>query len=567
MSDRVITERPSEASAPTAGVESTDSTPGAPIATMAVKTTGRHRAAPDRAAPDRAAPNRAAPDRAAPDRTTSTADEAEAELDPQRWLALAVIAVAQLMVILDATITNVAMPKAAAAVGLEQADIQWVITSYALPFGALLLLGGRIADYVGRKKILILALSGFALASTIGGAAHAGWLLFLGRALQGVFAAMLAPAALSLITVTFQREKDRAKAFAVFGAIAGGGAAIGLLLGGFLTQYLSWRWCFFVNIPIAVLAAAFASRILHESKTSERGHYDAPGAVLGTAGLASLVWGFTRPTQQTDSGELVGWVSVQTIGWLVGAVILLTAFVVVERKSSNPLLPMRILANRNRAGAYLVGILIGAGMFAVFLFMTLYLQDYKLYSPMKTGFAFLPFSVGIILGAGIGSQLVLKIGPRLVIAIGAALGVVGLLIYSTLDLETSFFGTLLPAELIMSFGMGFIFMSTTNVALVGVSNDDAGVASAVVNTTQQIGGSLGTALLSTVAFTSVATYARDHAAGATDPNLLMAQAAVHGYSTAYVWAAGLFGLAIVLALWLVTAKKDQLPTGAAAHMG
>jgi len=496
----------------------------------------------------------------------------DAPLDPKRWLALAVIAVSQLMVILDATITNVAIPTAAKDVGLgDDADIQWIITSYALPFGALLLLGGRIADYLGRKKVLILALSGFALASVIGGAAHAGWMLFSGRALQGVFGAMLAPAALSLVTVTFQLEKERAKAFAVFGAIAGGGAAIGLLLGGFLTQYLSWRWCFFVNIPIAALAAVFGSRILTESKTSNRGHYDLPGALLGTAGLAALVWGFTRPTQRTETGELVGWGSVETLGWLAGAMILLVGFVLVEKRSSNPLLPMRILANKNRAGAYLVGILIGAGMFALFLFLTLYLQEYKGYSPMKTGFAFLPFSAGIILGAGVGSQLVLRIGPRFVISIGAALGLIGLLLFSRITIESTFFGTLLPAQLIMAFGMGFIFMSTTNLALVGISNDDAGVASAVVNTTQQIGGSLGTALLSTVAFTSLANYVADHAAGATTPEAMakiQAEAAVHGFGVGFVFAAALFGLAIILALTLVTAKKDQIPTAAAgAHMG
>ncbi len=498
-------------------------------------------------------------------------------LDPKRWLALVVIGVSQLMVILDATITNVAMPKAAEAIGLQPSDIQWMITAYALPFGALLLLGGRIADYVGRKKVLIIALSGFALASALGGAAHAPWLLFLGRALQGVFGAMLAPAALSLITVTFQLEKERARAFAVFGAIAGGGAAIGLLLGGFLTQYLSWRWCFFVNIPIAVPAALAASRVLRESKTSNRGHYDLPGALLATAGLAALVWGFTRPTKETDvlnpitgQPEQLGWAAFETIAWLVAAVVLLAAFVVVEARSSNPLLPVRIVANRNRAGAYLVGMLVGAGMFAVFLFLTLYLQIYEQYSPMQTGLAFLPFSFGIVLGAGVGSQLVLKIGPRIVIAVGATLGLIGLLLFSRITLESTFVGTVLPAELIMAFGMGFIFMSTTNLALVGINNDDAGVASAVVNTTQQIGGSLGTALLSTVAFTAVASYIDDRAASLTDPNALPAligAASVHGYGIAFRWAAGLFAAAIVIALVVIKAGKSEVPTGTAVHMG
>ncbi|GAA2011558.1 MFS transporter [Nakamurella flavida] len=495
-------------------------------------------------------------------------------LDPRRWIALVVIGISQLMVVLDATITNVAMPTAAADLGLQQSDIQWVITSYALPFGALLLLGGRIADYVGRKKVLILALSGFALASIIGGIASEAWMLYAGRALQGVFAAMLAPAALSLLTVTFTLPKERAKAFAVFGAIAGGGAAIGLLLGGFLTEYLStdaisgWRWCFLVNIPIAVIAAIMGARILKESRTTERGHYDLPGALLATAGLAALVWGFTRPIQTNPDGTQLGWGSMQTIGWLVAAVVLLAAFVLVERRSTNPLLPMRIVTNRNRAGAYLVGMLVGAGMFSVFLFLTLYLQDYKMFSPMETGFAFLPFSAGIVAGAGVGSQLVLRIGARYVIAIGATLGTIGLFLFSTIDVQTSYFGHLFPAMLVMAFGMGFIFMSTTNLALVGISNDDAGVASAVFNTTQQIGGSLGTALLSTVAYSSVSSFIAARATGGAPSEALLAQATVNGYGTAFTWAACLFIAAVVIALVVVNAKKDDVPapTGA-AHMG
>ena len=277
--------------------------------------------------------------------------------DPRRWLALAIIGVSQLMVILDATITNIALPTAATSLNIGAEGYSWIITSYALPFGALLLLGGRVADYVGRKKVLILSLSGFALASIVGGAAHAAWMLYAGRALQGVFAAMLAPAALSLITVTFVEAKERAKAFAVFGAITGGGAAIGLLLGGFLTQYLDtdavagWRWCFFVNIPIAVFTAIAGTRVLRESHSDSRGHYDIPGALAGTAGLAALVWGFTRPTQQNADGTLVGWASFETIGWIGGALIILALFVVIEARSSNPLLPLRIVENRNRSAA------------------------------------------------------------------------------------------------------------------------------------------------------------------------------------------------------------------------
>lgn len=524
---------------------------------------------------------------------TATAQSDELHLDPRRWLALLVIGVSQLMVVLDATITNVAIPTAAADLGLQQSDIQWVITSYALPFGSLLLLGGRIADYLGRKRVLLAALVGFALASIIGGAATQAWMMFAGRALQGVFAAMLAPAALSLVTVTFLEAKERAKAFAVMGAIAGGGAAIGLLLGGAMTQYLStdgiagWRWCFFVNIPIAVFAAIAGSRVLRESRSTERGHYDLPGAVVATLGLAALVWGFTRPTQIRD-GKQVGWASFETIGWIGGAIVLLALFVFIESRSTNPLLPLRIVENRNRTAAYIVGMLVGAGMFAVFLFMTLYLQNFKHYSPMKTGLAFLPFSAGIVLGAGVGSQLVLKVGPRWVIAAGAALGATGLTLFSRLNLETTtFVGSILPAELTMAFGMGFIFMATTNLALVGIAPNDAGVASAVFNTTQQIGGSLGTALLSTVAFTSAAGFIDTKTAelaaqlppgmtpedamkmpGAKEAmQTLVNQATVHGFDTGFLWAAAIFVVAFLVAVLVINVEPADLPAEVPVHVG
>ncbi|AZI56860.1 DHA2 family efflux MFS transporter permease subunit [Nakamurella antarctica] len=485
--------------------------------------------------------------------------------DPKRWIALIVIGVAQLMVVLDATITNIAMPRAAAELGIAQADLQWIITAYALPFGSLLLLGGRIADYVGRKKVMIIALSGFALASALGGAASQAWMLLAARGLQGVFAAALAPAALSMLTVTFTDAKERAKAFAVFGAIAGGGAAVGLLLGGVLTEYANWRWCLLVNIPIAIGAMFAAIAILRESKTESTGHYDVPGAVLATLGLAGLVWGFTRP-------EKVGWASLDTWSWIGGAVIVLALFVVWESRSTNPLLPIRILANRNRAAAYLVGMLVGAGMFSLFLFLTIYLQIVLQYTPVKAGFAFLPFSAGIVLGAGVGSQLVLKVGPRIVVTTGSTLGAIALFWMSSIAPDTTYVGTILPAMVVMAFGVGFIFMATTNIALVGISNNDAGVASAVVNTTQQVGGSLGIALLSTISSTTFLRYLTDRGvapiadpySAAIDP--VQVAATLHGYGVAFKVAAGLFALAAVIAVTLISAKKSDLPTGAAVAM-
>lgn len=479
--------------------------------------------------------------------------------DGRRWVALAVIGLAQLMVVLDATIVNIALPEAQVALGISDADRQWMVTAYALPFGALLLLGGRIADFLGRKRILLVALTGFALASGLAGFAHTGLLLFTGRALQGVFAAMLAPAALSLITVTFTEERERAKAFAVFGAIAGGGAAIGLLLGGVLTEWASWRWCLFVNIPIAGIALAAGWSVLRESRIHGGTHYDLPGALLATGGLGALVWACTQPAEH-------GWGSVNTLGWMAAAVLLLVAFVLVELKSSSPLLPMRVLANRNRAGAYLVGLLVGAGLFAVFLFLTYYLQGILQYTPIQAGFAFLPFSAGVIVGAGVGSQLTIRIGPRIVVPAGTVLGLVGLAWLSQITPETTYFGTILPAQLLISVGMGFIFMSTTNLALVGVSNDDAGVASAVVNTVQQVGGSVGTALLNTIAATATATYLAANPPTEQTPEAigrLQAAAAVDGFGSAFVWAAVIFGLATVAALVLINAGKHQVAEVAA----
>lgn len=482
------------------------------------------------------------------------ADDGSPALDPKRWLALGVIAISQLMVILDATIVNIALPQAQAALEISDANRQWMVTAYALPFGALLLLGGRIADYVGRKKILIIALSGFAIASAIGGAAQTGWQLFIARAFQGAFAAMLAPAALSLVTVTFHAAKERAKAFAVFGAISGGGAAIGLLLGGVLTEYASWRWCLFVNIPIAILAVILAVPVLRESKVEGGTHYDIPGAVLATAGLGALVWACTQPAEH-------GWGSINTLGWMAVSVVLLAAFVLVELKSSSPLLPMRILENRNRAGAYVVGLLVGAGLFAVFLFLTYYMQGVLLYTPIQAGFAFLPFSFGIVIGAGIGSQLTIRVGPRFVVPAGLLLAMIGMFWLSRLSLETTYFGTILWAQLLIAVGMGFIFMSTTNVALVGVNHDDAGVASAVVQTSQQIGGSIGTALLNTIAATATATFlvANPPTGGAPEAiGAAVAAGNVHGFGVAFMWSAIIFGIAIVASLILINAGKDQV---------
>ncbi|MET1062118.1 MAG: MFS transporter, partial [Aeromicrobium sp.] len=410
--------------------------------------------------------------------------------DPRRWLALGVIAVAQLMIVLDASIVNIALPSAQEDLGISDADRQWVVTAYTLAFGGLLLLGGRIADFAGRKRMFIVGLIGFAAASALGGVASTAGLLFAARGLQGAFAALLAPAALSLISVTFTESKERATAFGVFGAISGGGAAIGLIVGGVLTEYASWRWCLGVNVPIALLAAAAAARVVRESKAEGNTQYDIPGAILVTLGLTSLVYGFTEAAKLKDPGkstEVLGWTDSSTLTFLGVAVVLLIAFVVWESRTKHPLLPLRVALDRNRGGSYLVFLFVGAGLFAMFLFLTFYFQLTLGYSPLKSGFAFLPFSVGIILGAGVVSQLLPRIGPKPIMVPGLVSASIGMLLLTQVTADTSYWTHVLPAIVLMSLGMAAVFVPASSTALIGVGSHDAGVASALLNTSQQVG--------------------------------------------------------------------------------
>jgi EmrB/QacA subfamily drug resistance transporter len=315
----------------------------------------------------------------------------------RRWLALCVIAVAQLMIVVDSSIVTIALPSAQKALHISNDNRQWVITAYTLAFGGLLLLGGRIADYVGRKRIFVIGLIGFAAASALGGLASDAAMLFGARAIQGAFAAIMAPAALSLLTVNFTDPKERAKAFGVFGAIAGGGVAIGLIAGGVLTEYASWRWCLLVNVPIGVFTALAALRILSESRAGGRTHYDLPGAITSTLGLVALVYGTTEAAS-------LGWGATRTLALLAAAVVLLVAFVVIEVRTEHPLLPMRVLTERNRGGSFLTSMLIGAGLFGMFLFLSYYLQGTLHYSSLKAGFAFLPFSAGVVISAGMATS-------------------------------------------------------------------------------------------------------------------------------------------------------------------
>jgi EmrB/QacA subfamily drug resistance transporter len=489
--------------------------------------------------------------------------------DPRRWLILGIIAIAQLMIVLDSSIMNIALPSAAKDLDIASADLQWAITSYTLAFGGLLLLGGRIADYLGRKTTFIIGLVGFAFASGLGGAAANEALLFGARALQGAFAALLAPAALALITVTFTEGRERAKAFGVFGAISGGGAAIGLLLGGVLTEYLNWRWCLFVNLPIALVTGVLAIRYLRESNAPGDTKLDVPGAILASVGLATLVYGFTEAAKQEVGADgtmaAVGWTDPTVLGFLGFAVLCLVAFVVVETRVKNPLLPMRVALDRNRGGSYLVFFLVGAGLFSMFLFMTLYFQNVLGYTPLKAGFAFLPFSIGIIAMAGVVAQLLPRVGPKPLMLVGLALATTGMLLLLRTTPESSYATSVLPGIVVMSLGMAAVFIPASSTALVGVGKHDAGVASALLTTSQQVGGSLGLALLSTFSISATTSKLSDLVAGGADASAqaTLATAQVAGFHVAYLGGAIMLALGFVAALTLITAKKDDLPADAA----
>ncbi|MCL8250011.1 MFS transporter [Aeromicrobium fastidiosum] len=470
---------------------------------------------------------------------TSPLSTTSTDVDPRRWLALVVIAVAQLMVVLDASIVNIALPSAQEALGISDANRQWVVTAYALAFGGLLLLGGRVADFVGRKRAFIIGLVGFGIASAVGGLAQNQIELFGARALQGAFAALMAPAALSLITVTFTEPKERAKAFGVYGGISGGGAALGLILGGVLTEYASWRWTLLVNTPIAIATAVAAYLLVRESRAEGKARYDIPGVVTSTLGLGALVYGFTMASED-------GWSSAGTISLLVAAVVLLVAFVVIEMNTAEPLLPPRVFTERNRAAAFLVSLLLGLALFGMFLFLVYYMQGTLQYSAVKSGLAFLPFSVGVVIGAGVASGFLPRVGPRPLMVGGTVMAAIGMALFTQITVDDSYLTVVLPAQIVMSIGMGLAFVALSSTALVGVEDHDAGVASALVNTTQQVGGSLGTALLNTIAASATAGYITANGVAQTPEGL------VHGYTVAFTWGLGALILAAVLSLVLVT---------------
>ncbi|GAA2962853.1 MFS transporter [Actinokineospora diospyrosa] len=472
----------------------------------------------------------------------------------KRWLILAVIAIAQVMVILDATVVNIALPSAQKALQFTDDQRQWLITGYALSFGSLLLIGGRVADLFGRKITFLVGVAGFALASAVGGAANGFEVLVAARVGQGVFAALLAPAALSLLTTTFTDPAERGKAFGIFGAISGAGGAIGLLLGGVLTEYLDWRWCMYVNLIFAGIGFLGGVSLLGKGGATERPKIDWLGVVTATAGMFALVYGLGNAESQS-------WGSPSTWGFLVAGGVLLIGFVAWQTRSPHPLLPLRILLHRNRGGSFLAIFVLCAGMFVIFLFLTYFMQVNLRFTPVTSGLSFLPMIGTLMVGATLATTVLLpKIGPRLLVTVGMLVAGAGIGLLALLEADSTYAASVLPALLIAGFGIGLTMASGMNVGIAGVDAQDSGVASAAINAVQQIGGSIGTALFSTIAASAVTSALGD----GKNP---MA-AAVSGYSAAFTWSAILFAVGgIVCAFVLRPGVPDELKTaGPTVHM-
>jgi len=465
--------------------------------------------------------------------------------DPRRWFALVTIALAQLMVVLDSSIVNIALPHAQLALHISDANRQWAITAYTLTFGGFLLLGGRISDFIGRKKAFMIGLGGFAFASLLGGLAWNQQALFAARGLQGIFGALLAPAALSLLSVTFTDAKERAKAFAVYGALSGVGAAIGLIMGGLLTQYANWRWCLLVNTPMAIIAIFLTRKNVRESRVMKGDtRYDVPGAITATGGMLAIVYGVSEASTK-------GWASTSALTFMLGGAALIGLFFFLETRVPHPLLPLRLF-NRIRGGAYLSSILAGMGIFGMFLFMTFYFQNIHGYSAVKSGLCFLPFSLCVIVSAGSASKLLPKIGPRPLATIGLIMAAFGLLYLSTLTATSSYATHVLPGLMLMSLGLGGVFVSQSTTALHATPFHDIGAASALLNTSSQIGGSFGTAIQNTVAVTATGNFL---AVAMAKPMTqltpqLQAAATVHGFDMAFRMGS-IFVLAAAAAFYLL----------------
>lgn len=485
-----------------------------------------------------------------------------AAVSPRRWLTLTTVALAQLMVVLDSTVVNIALPSAQRDLGFSDGDRQWIITAYSLAFGSLLLLGGRLSDLLGRKRTFIIGLIGFAGASALGGAAGSFGLLVLARAVQGAFGALLAPTALAVLTTTFTIPKERARAFGVFGAIAGAGGAVGLVLGGFLTENFNWRWNLYINVFIAIVAVAGAIVFVkHSALEGPRPKLDIPGTILVSAALFGLVYGFAHA--ETD-----GWGAPLTWGMLTAAAVLMVAFILWQRRAAHPILPLQIVLDRNRGAAYASVLIAGAGMFGIFLFVTYFVQSSLHYSPIQAGIGFLPMIGMLVLAAQLSTNLLLpRFGPKVLVPFGMILASIGMIYLTRLDLDSSYAHDLLPPLMILGFGIGSIMPASIQTATYGVDRQFAGVASALVNTSQQIGGSVGTALLNTLAATAATGYLASHLPPSAE---VAAQAAVHSYAVAYWWGASFFAAGALMSALLFRRRGHGLslgmpPAGAAQH--
>ncbi|HZR52589.1 MAG TPA: MFS transporter [Streptosporangiaceae bacterium] len=477
-------------------------------------------------------------------------------------LALVVIASAQLMVVLDATIVNVALPHVQHALGFSGSGLEWVVNAYAVTFGGLLLLGGRAGDLLGRRRVFIGGLLLFSAASFLGGFATTQWWLLTARAIQGAGGAVIAPTALSLIQTNFPEGEARNRAMGVYSAMAGGGGAVGLLLGGILTTYVSWRWVLFVNVPIGILVAASAPRALTESPRRP-GRIDVAGAVTGTGGVALLVYGLSRAATGQDG--VSHWGDTQVIVSLIASVVLLIAFVLIERRSPHPLLPLRLLADRNRSGAYLIMLCLGTAMFGMFFFLTLFVQTVLGYTAIRSGLSFLPFTVGIVSAATVASRVTSRIGARPLILTGAAMAAGGMFWYAQLTEHASYLAQLLGPMLVTSFGLGLLFVPMSLVALHGVPGQDAGIAGSLLNTGQQVGGAIGLAALGTIAWTAVADNVRNTtaaiAAGHQAPESaaqVTAHAMATGFARGFLTSSAIAVLAFAVAVATIRVRRQDL---------
>ena len=469
---------------------------------------------------------------------------------PNRWLTLTTVALAQLMVILDSTVVNIALPSAQADLGFSNGDRQWVITAYSLAFGSLLLLGGRIADLIGRKRAFVIGLVGFAVASALGGAAPDFGLLVAARALQGAFGALLAPTALSVLTTTFTIPKERARAFGIWGAIAGAGGAIGLLLGGFLTQDLNWRWNLYINVAIAVVALVGSFFFVHSTaRVGERPKLDIPGTIFVSAGLFFLVYG-------CSNAETDGWGNADSWGMLIASGVLLIAFVLWIRRATHPLLHLSVILDRNRGAAYMSIMLAAVSMFALFLFLTYYLQTGLHYTPIQTGLSFLPMVGMLVVAAQLGTNFfVPRFGPKVLVPAGMLIGAGGMIWLTNLTLQSTYVADVMLPLMVIGFAMGTIMPASMQTATLGVDRQYAGVASALVNTSQQVGGSIGTALLNTLAASAVTAYIVAHAPATP---AVVGEAAIQSYHLVYWVSASVFAGGAVLAGLLFRRRSQGL---------